>query len=51
MNINIVPKVGENVSDLEVIKEFKGGQKPEALVKRIIENYDVDCLYLKHYHQ
>lgn len=26
-----------NTADVEVIKEFKGGQKPEALIKRIIE--------------
>lgn len=26
-----------NKSDVEVIKDFKGGQKPEALIKRIIE--------------
>lgn len=26
-----------NKADVEVIKEFKGGQKPEALIKRIIE--------------
>lgn len=27
----------ENIADVEVIKEFSGGQKPEALLKRIIE--------------
>lgn len=26
-----------NTADVEVIKEFKGGQKPEALIKRIFE--------------
>lgn len=26
-----------NTTDVEVIKKFKGGQKPEALIKRIIE--------------